>query len=164
MNHLPFQTRGRFGLAVALVTLVVLVPVPRASAQTAARDHAHGGPFVIEYYYKAKWGFASEFIRLFRKNYYPVLREMKRQGRILSITAHAPRHHATEDGRWDYRVTIVWRDAVTAHEDHHPDEIIRRLFPDQEAYRREEQRRFEILLGHWDVLVEERELESPPAP
>jgi hypothetical protein len=31
--------------------------------------------------------------------------------------------------------------------------IIRQLFPDQETYKLEEQRRFEILLGHWDVPV-----------
>jgi len=36
-----------------------------------------------------------------------------------------------------------------------PDEErqIKQLWPDQEAYRREEQRRFEILLAHWDLPV-----------
>jgi len=28
-------------------------------------------PFVVEYYYKTKWGHADEFLRLFRKNHYP---------------------------------------------------------------------------------------------
>jgi hypothetical protein len=28
-------------------------------------------PYVIEYYYKTKWGHAEEFITLFRKNHYP---------------------------------------------------------------------------------------------
>jgi hypothetical protein len=31
------------------------------------------------------------------------------------------------------------------------EEIKKQLFPDQETYRREEQRRFEILLAHWDL-------------
>jgi hypothetical protein len=31
--------------------------------------------------------------------------------------------------------------------------LIRQLRPDQAAYKREEQRRFEILLGHWDLPV-----------
>ena len=31
--------------------------------------------------------------------------------------------------------------------------MIRQLWPDQETYRREEQRRFEILLAHWDLPV-----------
>jgi len=30
-------------------------------------------------------------------------------------------------------------------------EIARRLYPDQETFRREEQRRFEILDAHWDA-------------
>jgi hypothetical protein len=36
-----------------------------------------------------------------------------------------------------------------------PDEarIIKQLWPDQTAYQREEQRRFEILLSHWDLPV-----------
>jgi hypothetical protein len=33
--------------------------------------------------------------------------------------------------------------------------IAKRLYPDQETFRKEEQRRFEILDAHWDVpLVE----------
>ena len=31
--------------------------------------------------------------------------------------------------------------------------LIKRLWPDQETYQREEQRRFEILLAHWDLPV-----------
>ena len=31
-------------------------------------------PYVIEYYYKAKWGHAEEFLALFKKNHYPVLK------------------------------------------------------------------------------------------
>ena len=33
------------------------------------------------------------------------------------------------------------------------DAAIKQLWPDQETYRREEQRRFEILLAHWDLPV-----------
>jgi len=32
-------------------------------------------PYVIEYYYKAKWGHADEFLALFKKNHYPVLKK-----------------------------------------------------------------------------------------
>ena len=46
--------------------------------QTAYSVHAQTSqartqekPFVVEYYYKAKWGHADEFIRLFKKNHYP---------------------------------------------------------------------------------------------
>jgi hypothetical protein len=36
-----------------------------------------------------------------------------------------------------------------------PDEeaMIKELWPDQAAYKKEEQRRFEILVAHWDLPV-----------
>ena len=107
--------------------------------------------YVVEYYYKAKWGYAEEFARLFKKNHLPVLKKQVESGRFLEVRAEKPRYHATEDGRWDYRVTIVFRNAAVAADGSGEAEIQKQLFPDQEAYRREEQRRFEILLAHWDL-------------
>jgi hypothetical protein len=49
----------------------------------------------------------EEFIELFRKYHYPVLAHGMEKGTILQVTGAAPRYHGTEDGRWDYRVTIV---------------------------------------------------------
>jgi hypothetical protein len=111
-------------------------------------------PYVVEYYYKAQWGHAQEFIDLFRKNHFPVLQHDVQNGRILEVTAMAPRYHATEDGRWDYRVTIVFRDVAAAFSPGPSDEEMRRLYPDQETFQREEQRRFQILEAHWDVPIQ----------
>ena len=67
-----------------------------------------------------------------------------------------PANHMTEDARWDYRVTIKFKNS-TAATTANPEEasLIRHLWPDQESYKREEQRRFEILLAHWDLPVTE---------
>ena len=65
-----------------------------------------------------------------------------------------PAYHTTEDGRWDYRVTIRFKNstlATTANPDEY--RLIKELWPDQKTYQREEQRRFEILLSHWDLPV-----------
>ncbi len=118
-------------------------------AQTRTVDE----PFAADYYYKAKWGYADEFIRLFMKNHYPILKKQMETGRILSVTCVKPRYHATEDGRWDYRVTIVFRNMAAASDQASEEPIIKKLYPDQETYKREEQRRFEILLAHWDTPV-----------
>src|SRR3989454_7793528 len=48
-------------------------------------------PFVVEYYYKTRWGFADEFIRLFKKNHFPVLKREIELGHIQRVTAEAPR-------------------------------------------------------------------------
>jgi len=116
--------------------------------------------FVVEYYYKARWGFADEFIRLFTKNHYPLLKKQIELGRIVEVSVAKPRYHATEDGRWDYRVTIVWKNSRVATDDFDEGAVTKALFPDQETFKREEQRRFEILLAHWDLPVMPVSMES----
>jgi len=111
-------------------------------------------PYTMEYYYKTQWGHQQEFLQLFLKNHLPLLQKERESGRILSIKIETPANHMTEDSRWDYRVTLVFRNSTTATSSN-PDEpaLIRQLWPDQPTYTREEQRRFEILLGHWDLPV-----------
>ncbi|HJQ69195.1 MAG TPA: hypothetical protein VKA70_09495 [Blastocatellia bacterium] len=133
---------SHFALAVLL-----LLPFSQAASQTSPQDQ----PYTVEYYYKARWGFADEFLRLFKKNHFPVLQKQVESGRILQVTATRPRYHTTEDGRWDYRVTIVFKNIAAAHDSSGEEAIIKKLYPDQETFRKEEQRRFEILLAHWDV-------------
>jgi hypothetical protein len=135
-----------------------------ANPQPAAKGQAEGKhaerPFVVEYYYKAKWGHADEFIRLFKKNHYPVLKKQVENGRMLRVSAIKPRYHATEDGRWDYRVTIVFKNVEAAFAPGGQEEAIKKeLVPDQATFHAEEERRFEILQAHWDVPIDDVELE-----
>ena len=134
----------------ALFALLALAPAlfAQGSPSRAAADQ----PYAVEYYYKTQWGRQQEFLRLFLKNHYPLLKKQQESGRILSIKIEQPAYHGTEDGRWDYRVTIRFKNstlATTANPDE--ERLIRELWPDQAAYQREEQRRFEILLAHWDL-------------
>jgi len=117
-------------------------------------------PFVVEYYYKTKWGHADEFIALFRKNHYPVLKKQVEMGRLLKVTAVAPVYHTTEDGRWDYRVTIVYKNAAVANDGYDSAPLLKQLFPDQDTFKKEEQRRFEILDAHWDLPIKDVDLEA----
>jgi hypothetical protein len=141
-------------------TLLALSLAVASAAAAQAPPAGASTPFVIEYYYTARWGYADEFIRLFKKNHYPVLKRQMELGNILEITAEAPRFHGTEDRRWDYRITLVWKNAAAPHEAF-PEAELRRLFPDQETFRREEQRRFEILAAHWDLPVVQVDLTKP---
>ncbi len=133
-------------------------PHPASGAQDQAKQAEK--PFVVEYYYKAKWGHADEFLKLFKKNHYPVLKKQVEKGRLLGVTMTKPRYHATEDGRWDFRVTLVFKNVEAAFAPPGEEEAIKKeLYPDQETFRREEARRFEILLAHWDVPIVDVELE-----
>lgn len=134
-------------LALSLLTTAVL-------SQGAPPQGSPDQPYTMEYYYKAQWGHQQEFLQLFLKNHYPLLRKMSESGRILSIKIETPANHMTEDARWDYRVTLRFKNSTAATTANPAeDQLIRQLWPDQETYKREEQRRFEILLAHWDLPV-----------
>ena len=72
----------------------------------------------------------------------------------MSVKIETPANHMTEDARWDYRVTLKFRNSALATTGN-PDEAawISQLWPDQQTFTREEQRRFEVLLAHWDLPV-----------
>jgi hypothetical protein len=129
------------------------------AAQNAGGSEGSPQPFVIEYYYKAKWGHADEFLALFKKNHYPVLKKEMERGRMLKVSMAAPRYHTTEDGRWDFRVTIVFKNAAIASDNFDSASLIKQLYPDQETYKKEEQRRFEILDAHWDLPIKDVDLD-----
>jgi len=144
----------------ALGVLIALTRTGRAQVSWAVPDTQNGAgqPYVVEYYYKTKRGYADEFIKLFKKNHYPVLKKEIELGRILKVRAIQPRVHGTEEGSWDYRITIVFRNAAIANDDFDASGIMQQLYPDQEIYKKEEQRRFEILDAHWDLPIKELDL------
>ena len=143
-------------LALFLFFVAVSPIVSPAQSAPASSDK----PFVVEYYYKAKWGHAEEFLKLFKKNHYPVLKKEMEMGRIAKVWMDQPRYHTTEDGRWDYRVTIVFKNATLANEPFDEAALQKQMYPDQETFQREEQRRFEILDAHWDLPVKSMDLDS----
>ncbi len=125
-----------------------------ALAQGSPPQSGANQPYTMEYYYKTQWGHQQEFLQLFLKNHYPLLQKEAEQGRILSVKIETPANHMTEEARWDYRVTLVFKNSTLATTSN-PDgpALIKQLWPDQQTYTREEQRRFEILLSHWDLPV-----------
>ena len=135
--------------------LLLLVPFAAPTfAQGAPPQGSADKPYVMEYYYKVQWGRQKEFLDLFLKNHFPLLQENQKSGRILALRIETPANHMTEDARWDYRVTITYKNSTLATTAN-PDEeaLIKKLYPDNSAYQKEEQRRFEILLAHWDLPV-----------
>ena len=153
-------TRRVGAVGMAVFALVAFTGVREARAQAPAGQSAAIAERTVWYFYKVRWGFQEEFVTLFKKNHLPVLMREKAMGRIVSVEAEAPIYHATEDGRWDLRITIVWKDAATAHDNFDSSVIKKELFPDQKTYDQEEQRRFEILDAHWDVPVASKALDK----
>jgi len=127
-----------------VIANVVFLAVILSAASFGQAQTSSGQPFVVEYYYKAKWGHADEM------------------GRMVKVWMDQPRYHTTEDGRWDFRVTIVFKNATVANEPFEEDALKKQLWPDQETYTREEQRRFEILDAHWDLPIRNVDLDGKP--
>ena len=121
-----------------------------AMAQTAKSETA----FTIENYYKTKWGFADEFINLWKTNHYPLLKKAIEKGDIISVTAEKPRLHSGEDTRWDFKVTIVFKNSGKAFDANLTEPYKKLIYPDLEKLKKDEQHRFELLLSHWDVMIE----------
>jgi hypothetical protein len=107
-------------------------------------------PQVVAYYYKVRWGFQEEFERLFMKNHYPVLAADTKAGLIRNVQTYRPTFHGDGRADWTFLVVITypgWR-ALGIERD---EAVVKRLFPDQDTFQKEEQRRFELLDAHWDV-------------
>lgn len=133
---------------IALALLTVAMPAAAAPAE----------PVTVEHYYKIKWGSADEFKRLYKANHQPLIDEMRRQGRIVSVRTDEPFTHMAGAPRWDLRVTITYRTApdavvVGGAFDKAFDAATARLYPDKARLDAEEARRFSLLEEHWDVIV-----------
>ena len=115
--------------------------------------------FIIENYYKVKWGFADEFINLWKVNHYPLLKKAIDKGDIISVEAERPKLHSGEDTRFDFKVTIVFKNEKLAFDPNLTKQYEKQLYPDLEKLKKDEQHRFELLIAHWDVMIDKIELQ-----
>jgi len=129
---------------------ITLSFVKTANAQAGKKDES----FTIENYYKVKWGFADEFIDLWKKNHYPLLKKAQQKGDIISISAEKPKLHSGEDTRWDFKVTLVFKNAALAFDENLTTPYKKELYPDTDKLTKDEQHRFELLIAHWDVMID----------
>jgi hypothetical protein len=114
-------------------------------------------PIEVLYFYRTKWGAHDEWMELFRRNHWPILREQLDAGRFTAVEMWTPRFHGDGRAEWDILVSITYRDWA-AIADHSDGAVVERLYPDQATFKAEEARRFELLEAHWDVVLEPRPL------
>jgi hypothetical protein len=131
--------------------MALLSSLPQTASAQAGNNRAY---FTIENYYKVKWGYAEEFISLWKKNHYPLLMKAKEKGDLISITAEKPIYHSGEDTRWDFKVILVFKTVENAVDPDLTTPYKKLLYPDQEQLIKDEQHRFELLIAHWDVMVD----------
>jgi len=152
MNILcPRNLQCRIASFIVIITLIGI-------SFTANSQPKNDESFAIENYYKVKWGYADEFIDLWKKNHYPLLKKAQEKGDIISVIAEKPRYHSGEDTRWDFKVTIVFKNIALAFDENLTTPYKKQLYPDTDKLAKDEQHRFELLIAHWDVMIEKIEL------
>jgi hypothetical protein len=100
------------------------------------------------YFYTVKWGYQNEFLDLFQRNHYPILKAQLDAGVYTRVRTLVPEHHGDGRADWTFAVELVRAANPPAFDEA---AALKRLFPDQAKFQKEEQRRFEILVAHWDV-------------
>ena len=94
-------------------------------------------------------GFQDEFLDLFQRNHYPILKELEKAGHYLSVRTFVPENHGDGRADWTFAVELVEpakRPAAPTEE-----EMSRKLYPDRAKLAERGTRRFELLVAHWDV-------------
>ena len=152
MNHWKSSHYRCFLLAAtALVVLVSGVLQARAQQTSASPSVSLGDkPYLVEWVYKVKWGYADEFWQIFKKYQIPVLNREKELGYLTAFTVYRPGLHTGEDTRWEYRIVITYKNQSSSG---HGAEITKQLFADQATLKREEKRRWELTEAHYDLPI-----------
>ncbi|HEY7474765.1 MAG TPA: hypothetical protein VH679_07120 [Vicinamibacterales bacterium] len=156
----------RAGLSAVAILMMVFAEPGRVRAFGAAAGQAPAAQAgsraerTAWYFYRVKWGYQDEFVDLFQKNHYPVLKEEIKTGRVTAVRTYVPTYHGDGRSDWTFAVAITFRDTAAMTGPSGEEEIVRRLYKDLATFRKEEQRRFEILDAHWDVPLNELDLET----
>ena len=129
-----------------LVVMLMLALPAAASAQAPVRSSEAAK--TTWYFYTVQWGYQDEFLDLFARNHYPLLKALEQAGKYSRVRTYVPTYHGDGRADWTFAVELVEpANAPTVDEE----ALVKKLYPDQAKYVREEKRRFEILVAHWDV-------------
>jgi hypothetical protein len=145
--------RAQLLLFAVMVLVITLVGVPQVRGQQRTANasvSAVDKPYLVEWVYKVKWGYADEFWQLFKKYQIATLNREKELGYVTSYTVYRPGLHAGEDSRWEYRIVITYKNISVSG---HGSEVEKQIFPDQATMKREENRRWELTEAHYDLPI-----------
>jgi len=131
-------------LAAAVVGVVLATGGPAAQAPAPSAEATE----TTWYFYTVKWGFQGEFLDLFQRNHYPILKAQLDAGVYTRVRTLVPENHGDGRADWTFAVELVRAAKPPAFDEA---AALLKLFPDQAKFTREEQRRFELLVAHWDV-------------
>lgn len=132
--------------------VAVAVAILSASAANAQDCDPAGKTYSEEWVFQIRWGHQQEWWKIFQKYQIATLDQEEKLGLVKSYIVEVPELHASNDSRWDYRIIVTYSDYASSK---HGEDIERRLFPDAATRERDEQRRGDLTINHWDMPIEE---------
>jgi hypothetical protein len=148
-----------FAVAVMAAALGI-GPAPSVAVDAQAPARSEGADKRVWYFYTVKWGKQDRFVDLFQRNHYPILRAQVGT-RLKSARTFVPTYHGDGRSDWTFVVELVYKDdqaSITPWDGE--DAFIRKTWPDQAKFKAEEQERFDLLTAHWDVPLNEMNLDT----
>ena len=113
-------------------------------------------------YYKLPPGRQDEWLALYKKYHYPIMKYELEHGQVISEKIFASGSHSIQPS-WDIAIIVV-SPAAGARKapERSRAEIIRSLFPDIDDYVKGERQRWALTLEHWDERLVELDIENGP--
>lgn len=143
----------------ALLALGLFFTTQSVMAQALAGRDLPDRPRVGISYYKVPPGKHDEWLQLYQKWHRPIMDAQIAHGTTISSTLYVLRSHQF-NGDYDFVIVSV----SPANPKPYPlsrGELIKKLFPDIEAYTAGERRRWELTTNHADTSLLELDLTDP---
>jgi hypothetical protein len=114
-------------------------------------------------FYKLPPGQQDEWLALYKKYHYPIMRYQLEHGQMVSETIYTRSVHELSPS-WDIAIVLVLPPAGQRKK---PEltraQMIRKLFPDIDDYVKGEQRRWALTLAQWAEIWTELDIERNPS-
>jgi hypothetical protein len=113
-------------------------------------------------YYKIAAGKQDEWLALYKKWHYPIMKYSVENGAVLSEHIYASGTHMGQP-LWDFAIIITKPAPGEGKKlSYSRPDLIRHLFPDLKAYVAGEKERWSLTEGHWDEQLNELDPNEEP--
>lgn len=148
-------------LLLAALTFALLSSAP--SFAQANNGAGEGKPEVHVDFYKLPPGRQDEWLALYKKSHFPLMKWELEHGEIISETVYTRAVHELSPS-WDIAIMIILPPAGQRKK---PEltraQLMRKIYPDLDEYVKEEKQRWAMTLEHWDERWVEVDIEKNPS-
>jgi hypothetical protein len=150
-------------LMVLFLALFLSIVGPDAAFAQANNGAGDGKPEVHVDFYKLPPGRQDEWLALYKKSHFPMMKWQIEHGQVLSETVYTRAIHELSPS-WDIAIVIVLPPAAQRKK---PEltraQLMHQIYPDLDEFVREEKQRWALTLEHWDERWVEVDIEKNPS-